>query len=154
MMIPSSKIVFAPVGQRARAAGRRVHLVAELRRPADELVLVEDRHEHEPVVRVRDRRGALERVGREDHVARVDAPVPVLHHLVDVGAELADDHAAARVGDHRELVVLLPDHGAHRRAEEHGVHLVAGALQRALDDVEGDRVDLDVRDLGDPELFA
>ena len=55
MMIPSSKIVRAPVGSEPgeRAAG--IHLVAELARPADELVLVEDRHEHEPVVRVRDR---------------------------------------------------------------------------------------------------
>src|SRR6185437_5233423 len=81
------------------------------------------------------------------------AAVPVLHHLVDVGAELADDHAATGVGDHRELVVLLADDGAHRRAEEHGVHLVAGALQRALDDVERDRVDLEIGDLGDAEFF-
>ena len=139
MMIPSSKIVFAPGRQRAGKRPARVHLVTELRRPADELVLVEDRHEHEPVVRVRDRRRALERVGGEDHVARVDAPIPVLHHLVDVGPELPHDHAATRVGDHRELVVLLPDHGAHRGAEEHRVHLVPRALQRALDDVERDR---------------
>ena len=144
-----------PGGERAGERPARVHLVAELRRPADELVLVEDRHEHEPVVRVRDRGRALERVRREDHVAGVDAPVPVLHHLVDVGAELAHDHAAARVGDHRELVVLLPDDGAHRRAEEHGVHLVARALERALDDVERDGVDLDPgRDLGDPRLLG
>ena len=50
--------------------------------------------------------------------------------------------------------MLLPDDGAHRGAEEHGVHLVACALQRPLDDVEGDGVDLDVRDLGDTELFG
>ena len=50
--------------------------------------------------------------------------------------------------------MLLADDGAHRRAEEHRVHLEARALQRALDDVEGDRVDLDVGDLGDAELFG
>jgi hypothetical protein len=103
---------------------------------------------------VRDRRRALERIGRQDHVAGIHTPIPRLHHLVDIGAELADDHPAPRVGDHRELVMLLPDHRAHRRPEEDGVHLVAGALQRALDDVEGDRVDVDVRDLGDPQLFG
>jgi hypothetical protein len=136
-------------GQRARQPAARVHLVAELRRPADELVLEEDRHEHEPVVRVRDRRRALVRVRREDHVARIDAAVPVAHHLVDVGAELADDHPPARVGDHRELVVLLADDRAHRRAEQHRVHLVPRVAQRVLDDVEGDRIDLLIRDPGD-----
>ena len=141
-------------GERAGQRPASVHLVAELRRPADELVLVEDRNEHEPVVRVRDRCRALERVGREDHVARVHAPVPRRHHLVDVGAELADDHAAARVGDHRELVVLLADDRAHRRAEEHGVHLEPRALERAFDDVQRDGIDLDVRDVGDAELFG
>ena len=141
--------------QRARQAATDVHHVAELRGPADELARVEDRDEHEPVVRVRDRAGALERVGAEDHVALVDALVPVGHHLVDVGAELPHDHAAAGIRDHRELVVLLPDHGAHRRAEEHGVHLIAGALERALDDVERDRVDLDPgRDVRDAEFVC
>ena len=144
-----------PGGQRARERPARVHLVAELRRPADELVVVEDRHEHEPVVRVRDRGGTLERVRGQDHVPGIDAAIPVLHHLVDVGAELAHDHAAARVGDHRELVVLLPDDRAHRGAEEHGVHLVPCALERPFDDVERDGVDLDAgRDLGDLRLLA
>ena len=155
MMIPSSKIVRAPVGSEPGERAARVHLVAELARPADELVLVEDRQEHEPVVRVRDRARALERVGREDHVARVHAAVPVGHHLVDVGAELAHDHAAARVGEHGELVVLLPDDGAHGGPEEHRVHLVPRVLQCALDDVERDRIDRDVgRDLGDPQLVV
>ena len=147
MMIPSSKTVVAPVGSEPGEPSAGVHLVAELARPADDLVLEEDRHEHEPVVRVRDRRRALVRVAREDHVARVDAPVPLGHHLRDVGAELADDHAALRVGDHRELVVLLADHRAHRAAEQHGVHLEARVAERVLDDVERDRIDLDVGDL-------
>ena len=139
--------------QRPRERPARVHHVTELARPADQLVLVEDRQQHQPVVRVRDRARALERVRGEDHVARVHAAIPVGHHLVDVGAELAHDHAAARVGEHRELVVLLADDRAHRRAEEHRVHLEPRVLQCAFDDVERDRVDRDAgRDLGDPEL--
>ena len=135
-----------------RAAG--IHLMPELRRPAHELVVVEDRHEHEPVVRVGDRRRALERVGREDHVARVHAPVPLLHHLVDVGAELAHDHAAPRVGEHRELVVLLADHRAHRGPEQHRVHFVSRVLEGALDDVQRDRVDFEIGDLGDLQRWV
>ena len=131
--------------QRPRQRAARVHHVTELARPADELVLVEDRQQDEPVVRVRDRARALERVGGEDHVARVHAAIPVGHHLVDVGAELAHDHAAARVGEHRELVVLLADDGAHGGPEEHRVHLVPRVLQCALDDVERDRIDRDRR---------
>ncbi len=140
--------------KRSRQGAARVHLMAELARPADQLVLEEDRNQHEPIVRVRDRGRALERVGGEDHVTRVDATLPLRHHLVDIGPELAHDHAPTRVGDHRELVVLLADDGAHRRPEEDGVHLEAGALERAFDDVECDRVDLDVRNLGDAELFG
>ena len=135
--------------ERAGQPPARVHLMAELARPADDLVLEEDRHEHEPVVGVRDRRRALVRVAGEDHVARVDAAIPVAHHLRDVGAELADHHPALRVGQHRELVVLLADHRAHGGAEEHRVHLEARVAERVLDDVERDRVDLDGRDLGD-----
>jgi len=81
-------------------------------------------------------------------------PIPVCHHLADVGPELAHDHAALRVGEHRELVVLLADHRAHGGAEEHGVHLEARVAERVLDDVERDRVDLDVGDLGDLHAHA
>jgi hypothetical protein len=135
--------------QRARQAPAGVHLVAELTAPPHELVLVEDRDEHEPVVRVRDRRAALVRIAREDHVAGVDPAIPVAHHLVDVGPELADDHPALRVREHRELVVLLADDRRHRAAEQHRVHLEARVAQRVLDDVERDRVDLEVGDLCD-----
>ncbi len=50
--------------------------------------------------------------------------------------------------------MLLADDGAHRGAEEHRVHLEACVLERALDDVQGDRVDVDVGDLGDPQLLG
>src|SRR5262249_35292620 len=118
-------------------------------RPADQLSLPEDGQADEPVVDVRDRPAALVGVGIEDHVALDDRLVEGFEHLRDVGAELPDDHAPARVGDHRELVVLLANHGAHGSPEERRVHLEAGALQRTLDDVERDGVDLDVRDLCD-----
>ena len=49
--------------------------------------------------------------------------------------------------------MLFADHWAHRGAEEHRVHLEPRVLERALDDVERHRVDLDVgRHLGDPQL--
>ena len=51
----------------------------------------------------------------------------------------------SRVGDQRELVVLLADAGRQGGAEQHLVHLVAGVAQRVLDEVEGDRVDVDLR---------
>ena len=60
----------------------------------------------------------------------------------DRQAELADDHLPVRVGDQRELVVLLADARGQRGAEQHLVHLVAGVAQAVLDEVEGDRVDL------------
>jgi hypothetical protein len=123
--------------------------VAEHACPADQLALPEDRQADEPVVDVRDRAAALVRVGVEDHVAFEDRLVEALEHLGDVGAELADDHAAVRVGDHRELVVLLADDGTHRGAKERRVHLEARGLERAFDDVERDGIDVDLRDLGD-----
>ena len=48
--------------QRPGERAARVHLMPELARPADQLVLEEDRQEDQPVVRVRDRPRALERI--------------------------------------------------------------------------------------------
>ncbi len=140
---PSPKTVLAPVGSDPGQRPAGIHLVAEHARPPDELAVEEDRDQHQPVVDVGDRPAALVGVAREDDVALFDGVVPGLHHLVDVGAELPDDHPALGVGDHGELVVLLPDDRAHGGSEEHRVHLVASVLERSLDDVEGDGVDLD-----------
>ena len=92
---------------------------------------------------MRDRTTALVRVAGEQDVAGPDRLVEVLDHFADVGAELPDDHPPARIRDHRELVVLLPDHRTHRRAGENGVHLVPRALESPLDDVDRDRVEVD-----------
>jgi hypothetical protein len=116
--------------------------VAEHRRPGDDAAVLVDRHQHQPVVQVAD--GAVHRVrvvGEED-VALLHRAVVALHEAPDERAELTDDHLAVEVGDHRELVVLLADAGRHRGAEQHGVHLVAGVAQGALDDVDGDGIDL------------
>jgi len=142
-----------PRRQRARQRAAGVHLMAEHAGPAYELAAVEDRRQHQPVVDMRDRAATQVGVAGEDHVALADRPFVAVHHLSDVGAELAHDHAAARVGDHGKLVVLLPDNRAHGGAEEHRVHLVTRILERALDDVEGDGVDLDRRDLRDCDAF-
>ena len=79
-------------------------------------------------------------VGEED-VAILDRPVVAVMKPSDEGAELADDHLAFLIGDHREGVVLLADARRHRGAEQHRVHLDAGVAQRVLDDVERDRID-------------
>ncbi len=129
MRRPSPKIcVGAPPARRYLGAGGErsgegaagVHLVAEHRRPADQLAFEEERHADQKVVDVGDGAAALVGVRGQDHVAGLD-----------------------------HFVVLLADDRAHGGAEEHRVHLVAGVAQRALDDVEGHRVDVDVGDLGD-----
>ena len=55
--------------------------------------------------------------------------VEAVEEVRDGQAELADDHLPVRVGDQRELVVLLADAGGQRGAEQHLVHLVAGVAQ-------------------------
>jgi hypothetical protein len=102
---------------------------------------MEDRHDDQPVVAVRDRPLAQVRVVQQDHVALRDVAAEAVDYLGDVGAELADDHLAAFVADHRELVVLHPDGRRHGGAANHLVHLEARVEQRVLDQVERDRVD-------------
>ena len=128
--------------QRARHLAADVGHVTEHRRPGDEAAVLEDRHQHQPVVGVADRAVDRVRVGGQEDVALLDRAVVALQEAPDERAELADDHLAVEVGDQRELVVLLADARRHGRAEQHRVHLVAGVAQGALDDVEGDGVDL------------
>ena len=117
--------------------------VAEHRGVGDEPTVAIDRAQDQPVRRVADGAGAAVGIGGEEDVPLLDRAVILALEAVDEGAELADDHLAVGVGDHRELVVLLADSRRHGGAVEHGVHLVAGAAQRALDDVESDRIHLD-----------
>ena len=121
------------------AAGHRaadVHHMAEHRGKADQVALVKHRHQHHPVVEMADRAGAGVRIVLQDDVAGLEFEIALLEHIVDVRAELADDHAALHVANHREFVVLFADHRRHRRAEQHRIHLVAGIAQRVLDQVE------------------
>ena len=118
-----------------------VHHVTEERGERDPLPLEEDRQDHEPVVAVRDRPLAEVRVVQEDHVAFADLAAEAVDDLGDVGAELADDHLAAGVADHRELVVLHADHGRHGRPPDHLVHLEPRIEERVLDQVERRNVD-------------
>ncbi len=149
MRTPSPKIVFAPVGS-APGSGPPASIwwPNMLAQPISSSPQKIGRHTSQSLmceIEPPHLYGSLVRITSPGRTGSVDG----VEHLRDVGAELADDHAALRVGDHRELVVLLPDHGAHGRAEEHGVHLEAGALQGSLDDVERDRIDLDLRDVCD-----
>ena len=143
MTTPSSKIVRGVGRHRRRRLAADVGHVPEHRRPADDPALVEDRHDDQPVVGVADRGAAGVRVGGEQDVALLDRAVEAVEEVGDGQAELADDHLPVGVGDQRELVVLLADARRQRGAEQHLVHLVAGVAQRVLDQVEGDRVDVD-----------
>jgi hypothetical protein len=78
----------------------------------------------------------------------IAAPHAYGSEVRDGQSELADDHLPGRVADERELVVLLADARAHRGAEQHGVHLVPGVAEGVLDDVDGDRVDVDPAERG------
>ena len=117
--------------------------VTEHRGVGDEAAVAIDRAQDEPVWRMADRASAAIGIGGEEDVSLLDGAVVLALEAVDEGAELADDHLAVGVRDHRELVVLLADSRRHGGAVEHGIHLVAGAAQRALDDVESDRVHVD-----------
>ena len=81
----------------------------EHRRPADEFIAVEYRHEDEEVIDMRNRSTAQIRIVEEDDIPGVDRTVEGVHHLPDIRAELTDDHAAVRITDHRKLIVLLPN---------------------------------------------
>ncbi len=118
--------------------------MAEHRRPGDVAAVLEYRHQYDPVRQVRDGRIAHVRVVRQDDVAFLDLAVIRLHERADERAELADDHLALRVGDHREAVALLADTRRHRGPEQHRVHFDPGVLQGVLDDVRRDALDLDL----------
>ena len=130
-------------GQTPRHLAADIGHVAEHRGVGDEAAVAIDRAQDEPVRRMADGAGAAVGIGGEENIPLLDGAVVLALEAVDEGAELADDHLAVGVGDHRELVVLLADSRRHGGAVEHGVHLVAGAAQRALDDVESDRVHVD-----------
>ena len=93
--------------------------------------------QHQPVRRVLDGAAAEVGVALEDDVARADLVVEGFQQQRHVGTELAHEHVPGGVGHERELVVLLPDDGRHRRLQDDGVHLLADVQQRALDDLEG-----------------
>ena len=139
--MPSLKIEAASVGMLPGTAPPTVQHVPEHRGEADQVALVEDRDQHHEVVEVADRAGARVGVVLQDDVAGLELEAALLEHVGNVRAELADDHLALGVADHREFVVLLADHRRHRRAEQHRIHFVARVAQRVLDQVERDGVE-------------
>ncbi len=131
-------------GVRGDAAGHEpadVPQVAPCLRERAQPPLVEDRGHHHHVRHVRD--GAVRPVG-----VVVPVQVAVLHRFGRVVLEDAVD----QVGGHRqrgarhqvplpveeggEVVLLLADEGRHGRALDHGLHLLAGGQQRALDQLQ------------------
>ena len=114
--------------------------MAEDRGEADELLLVEDRQHHAPVVQVRDRAGAGIRIVPDEDIAVMDVVTIGRDDAWNVGSELTDDHASAIVADHRVFVVLLSYDRRQGDTAYDFVHLVARVLERVFNDVEGDRV--------------
>ena len=122
--------------------------MGDVRRPRHQLVAGEHRqHEHD-VVEVGD--AAVERIVGDEQVAGPDALRRMelehaLHRLVEHADERGDSGAgggdvAGAVGDSRARVEHLVDDRAHRGLAQGGEHLVADRLERALDDLERDRV--------------
>jgi hypothetical protein len=97
---------------------------------------------------MRDRAATQVRIGRYNHIAGAHRVLVVTHHFRDVAAELPHHHASIRIGNHRKFVVLFAYDRTHRRAEKHSVHLEACILQRVLDNIECNRIYLDLRNLG------
>ena len=89
--------------------------------------------------------GAVAGIGviGKKYVAVLDRAVVAGHEAVQERSELANHHLAFLIGNERKGVVLLTDARAHRRAEQHRVHLDARIAQRVLDDIERDRIDGD-----------
>ena len=131
-------------GDGARHHATVVGHVSEHGRPGDVAAVLEDRHQHDPVRQVRHGRVAHVRIVGEDDVALLEFIVVDRHERPDEGPELADDHLAVAVGNHREAVALLADTRRHGGAKQHRVHLHPGILQRVLDQVDGNAVHLDL----------
>ena len=89
-----------------------------------------------------DRPAATVRIGEEDHVPLLNRAVELLQKAVDEAAKLANDHLAIGIGDQRKGIALFPNAGAHRGADQRGVHLDTRVAQGVLDNIEGDRIDV------------
>ncbi len=131
-------------GQAAGHLAADVGHVAEHRAPGDDAPVDVDRHQREPVVQMAHRAVAAVRIVGEEDVAFFDVALIAGDEPGEERTELAHHHLAVRIGDHRERVVLFANARRHRGAEQHRVHLGARVLQRVLDDVERDRIDIDL----------
>ena len=99
--------------------------------------VLEHRLEHQPVRQVGDRGVAHIGIVGEDHVPLFDLAVVDLQEGADKRAELAHDHLALDVGDHREAVPLFANTRGHGGAEQYRIHFLPGVAQGVLDDIDG-----------------
>ncbi len=120
-------------------------------REAEQLALVEDRHRHGDVRRVR---GAEVRVVVDDDVALLELALEPVQEAADVPGQRADVHrrrvglaqlAALRVEDAGAEVLGLADDRRVAHAEEDARHLLRDGVEGAAEHAERDRIDLDAR---------
>ena len=116
---------------------------------AQVLALVEDRHGHCDVRRVR---GAEVGMVVHDHIPFVDLPAEGVHEAADVPGQRADVHrgrvrlaelASVGVEDPRAEVLRLADDRGVAHPEEHPRHLLRDGVESTAEDAQCDRVDLD-----------
>ena len=79
----------------------------------------------------------------QEHVPFLDRPVIGRFKSVDETAELAHDHLAVRIGNHRKLIVLFPDTRRHRGAKQNGIHFPPGVKHGIFNNIQGNRIQLD-----------
>ena len=130
-------------GHRARDGAADVVVVAEGLHEGDDLAVVEDRHGDAQVGQVADAALGLVDVVVEEDVAlahlldRVVAHDRVHERAVGAAGQLAQ----LAVVDARAEVVGVADHRRAAGATDRGLHLHLDAGERALDDLDQDRVD-------------
>ena len=162
-LVPAQRVVHLRLGvdvERVRVdPGEGTADVEHVRshgRVAEQLALVEDRHRDRDVRRVR---GAEVRVVVDDHVAVLDLAVEPVQEAADVPGQRADVHrrrvrlaqlASLGVEDPGAEVLGLADDRRVAHPEEHARHLLGDRVERAAEDAQRDRVDLDALPGGRP----
>ena len=83
------------------------------------------------------------RIVGQEHVPFLNCPVIGCLEPVDETAELAHDHFAVRISNHRKLIVPFPDTRRHRGAKQNGIHFPPGVKHGIFNNIQGNRIQLD-----------
>ncbi len=110
---------------------------------SDQTALKKYRPHHQPVRRMTNCARAAIRVRGQKYVTFFNGAVIVSVKAVNERAELANHHLAVRRGNHWKFIMLLTNARRHGGAVKHGVHLITCTPKSALDDIEGDGINID-----------